>query len=361
MIVQCQRCILDSTFPHIHFDENGVCNYCKKFDELDKQYPINAVSEQKIKNLLNSLIKNKKSEYDCIIGVSGGRDSTYCLYLLKKWGLNPLAVHFDNNMDSKIAAENIKNACRKCDTDLFTFVVDWDEYKDLQVSFLKASVPAVDIPMDQAYVTILYNYAADNNIPNIITGHNFRGEGFIPPEWSCNDVSFVLDIQKKHGNRPLVKYPLRKITDLIRYKLKNLNIIAPLNYIDYRYDDIMPVLENKLGWKWYGGHHFECIFTRWAFAYYLPKKFGIDKRVTDYSALVRSHQMKREDALEKLKEIHYSEEQEREDRRYISSKLGLSDQDLGEILLSPPRANRDYQHDSRTMRKIKSLFWLPHY
>jgi N-acetyl sugar amidotransferase len=354
----CTRCILDSSFPQISFDTQGVCNYCNSYDITDKRYALTEETEKKLHAVINVIKKEGTGkEYDCMLGVSGGRDSTYCLYLLKKWGLRPLAVHFDNNMDSKIAAENIKNACTILDVDLHTFVIDWDEYKDLQVAFLKASIPAVDVPMDQAFVSVLFQYAWENKIKFLFSGYTIRGEGPIPKQWTCLDIPFLLDIHKKFGKIPLNKYPIRTPFDLIKYRLSGITRINPLNYIDFRYDIIMPVLEKELRWKYYGGHHFESIFTRWAFAYYLPKKFGIDKRVTDYSVLIRSGQITREEAMKKMKESIYSSDQEQEDRRYIMNKLDLTDLDMEEIFNALPKKNSDYAHHSRYFRILNQLLW----
>jgi len=359
MLISCSRCILDSSFPDISFDSEGVCNYCKSYEKLDKKFSLNEENNEKLKITIEK-IKNegKGKEYDSILGVSGGRDSTYVLYLLKKWGLNPLAVHFDNNMDSKIAAENIKNACLKLDVDLHTFVVDWDDYKDLQNAFLKASVPSVDIPMDHAFVSVLYDFAYTNKIKYIFTGYTFRGEGPIPQKWTRNDPCFIKDIHTKFGKRKLEKYPLMRIKDKIKYRLWGLTTISPLNYVDFNYADLMPLLEKELGWRWYGGHHFECIFTRWAFAYYLPTKFNIDKRITDYSVLIRSGQLTRNEAIQKMKEIHYSADQEREDRRYIMNKLGLSDPEMEEILKAPVKMNSNYCQNPFFLKMLDSLISL---
>lgn len=356
MVTVCSKCILDTSFPNISFDNESICNYCRNHERLDKIYPLNEQRFKKFKEKIDRIkIEGKGKEYDSILGVSGGRDSTYVLYLLKKWELNPLAVHFDNNMDSKIAAENIKNACLKLDVDLHTFVIDWEEYKDLQIAFLKASVPSVDIPMDHAFVSVLYNFAYTNNIKSIFNGNTFRGEGVIPSDWTCNDFCFIRDIHNKYGTRKLENYPLRGLKDIIKYRMGGLTNISPLNYINFNYDDVMPLLERELGWKWYGGHHFECIFTRWAFAYYLPKKFGIDKRITDYSTLIRSGQMTRYEAQQKMKEVHYSPEQEKEDRRYISNKLGLSHEDMENILNAAPKPNSSFQQYSKYRRLLYSL------
>ncbi|MFA4824244.1 MAG: N-acetyl sugar amidotransferase [Methanoregula sp.] len=358
----CSKCIQDSGFPGITFDSNGICSLCHKYEKVDKKYALTEANNVNFSRLIEKIkSRGKNNEYDSIIGVSGGRDSSYCLYLMRKWGLNPLAVHYDNNMNSKIAAENIKNSCRKLDIDLFTFVVDWEEFKDLQKSFLKASVPSVDIPSDHAFVTVLYEYAYKNNIKYIFNGSSFRTEGPIPPEWSLhNDTKFILDIQKKWGTIPLKKYPIRKVSDLIKYRISGMTVVLPLYHMHYAHAEIMPVLEKELGWQYYGGHHFESIFTRWAFAYYLPKKFGIDTRIPDYSALIRSGQMSREEAVQKMKESIYSSDQEKEDRRYIMNKLELNEDELDAIINSPLRKNFDYAHHLNYIRMLYTFLGPRH-
>lgn len=358
----CNRCILDSSFPNISFDADGICNICHNYNQREARFSNPDLNKKKLNKIIDDLKREGKGkEYDLIQGVSGGRDSTYCLHLLKEWGLRPLAVHFDNNMDSKIAAENIKNLCTKLDVDLHTFVVDWEEYKDLQKSFFKASVPSIDLPLDHAFVSVLYQYAYENDIPVISSGYNFRGEGPIPDEWSCFDTVFLKDIHSKFGAKPLEKYPIRGFLDLVRYRMGNLRIFTPLNFVPIDYQKIMPFMEQELGWKWYGGHHFESIFTRWAFAYYLPKKFGIDKRITDYSVLVRSGQLSRQDALNKMQEVSYSPEQEREDRRYIMNKLEIEESEMEGYLNAPPKKNSDYAHHLPIITRIYGGFLGPRY
>lgn len=358
----CQRCLLDADFPAISFDSQGICNYCHSYEKLDAKYGLTEANKKSFCKIIDKIKdEGKNREYDSILGVSGGRDSSYCLYLLKKWGLNPLAVHYDNNMDSKIAAENIKKACSKLDIDLHTFVVNWNEFKDLQRAFLFASVPSVDIPTDHAYVTTLYKVAYEKGIKYIFNGSSFRTEGNIPQEWSLHgDEQFILDIHKQFGTIPLKEFPIRRVSDLIKYRLSGMTIVLPLYYIDYRYDYVMPILEKELGWQYYGGHHFESIFTRWAFAYYLPIKFGIDKRITDYSTLICSGQMNRKEAQEKMKVIIYTSEQETEDRRYIMNKLELNHNDIEKIMNAPPKSNFAYQHHSKYQRYLYSVVGLKH-
>jgi N-acetyl sugar amidotransferase len=350
----CSRCILNSDFPGIQFDSEGVCNNCHSFDESNKKY---AITEKNTKKLATHIEKIKKDgcgkEYDCIIGVSGGRDSTYCLYIAQKWGLRPLAVHYDNNMNSKIAVENIKKACSILDIDLSTFIVNWEEYKDLQRSFLFASVPSVDIPTDHAFITVLHKIAYKKHIKYIFLGSSFRTEGAGSVEWSLhNDEKFILDIQKKFGTRPLKEFPIRSIRDWITWRFRGNEVVRPYYITEYNNEKVSSILTEELGWKYYGGHHFENIFTRWAFGYLLPTKFNIDKRVTDYSALVLSHQMTRDEALEKMKQPIYTKDQEKEDRRYITSKLELSTSEMDSILNNPPKRNTDYAHHNRIERTL---------
>ena len=353
----CSRCILDSDFPGIHFDLNDVCNNCHIFDESDKKYAINKSNNEKLLKFIEKIKKEgRRKEYDCIVGASGGRDSTYCLYITKKWGLRPLAVHYDNNMDSKIAAENIKKACSKLDIDLYTNVVNWAEYKDLQRSFLFASVPSVDIPTDHAFITVLYRTAYEKNINYIFLGSSFRTEGPGSVEWSLhNDEKFILDIQKRFGTLSLKEFPIRTLKDLIKWRLGGNVVVRPYYILDYHNENVSSLLTNELDWKYYGGHHFENIFTRWAFGYLLPAKFNIDKRVTDYSVLVLSHQMSREEALEKIKQPIYTPDQEKEDRRYIASKLELSNGEMDRILHDIPKRNFDYAHHGSIWRTLINM------
>lgn len=337
---KCARCISDTSIPDIRFDANGVCNYCNIHDKLAEQFPLTDLGQQKFKQLIDQIKrKGKAKRYDCIVGVSGGTDSTYCLYMAKKLGLRPLAVHFDNGWDSEIAITNMKNAVTKLDIDLKTVTCDWAEYKALQLSFLKASVPDAEMPTDIAIISMLYRVAAEEGIHYVINGHSFRAEGIMPLKWSYGDGRYMKSVHKRFGGQKLKSFPNLSIANLLYYVLvKRVQVVPLLAYIDYRKEEAKRILVQELDWTYYGGHHLESVYT--AFIIYLRwKKFGIDTRKIEYSAFVRSGQMTREEALERLKEPF------REDPelvRHCITKLGLTSEEFDAILSAEQKTFLDY-------------------
>ncbi len=340
----CSRCILDSSIPGIRFDDSGICNYCKIHDELEKQYPMNELGQQKLNQLVEEIKRRgKNNKYDCIVGVSGGTDSTYTLYMAKKLGLRPLAVHFDNGWDSEIAINNMKNAVKRLDVDLKTIAVDWEEFKDIQIAFLKSSTPDVEVPTDLAIHAVLYRVAAQEGVQYRIAGHSFRNEGLAPLEWCYMDGRYIKAVHKLFGKLELKRFPNLSISDLFYYIfVKRIKAVYPLEYIDYRKEEAKKILEKELDWTDYGGHHFESTYTRFVASYLLPKKFGIDKRKIEFSAYIRSGQMRREEALEKMKELPISEEQAEKDRKYVINKLELTEEEFEKIMSAEPKTFRDY-------------------
>jgi N-acetyl sugar amidotransferase len=276
----CSRCVLDTTVPDIRFDDKGICNYCKMHDELEKKYPLNELGEQNFKKLIEEIkAKGKNKEYDCVVGVSGGRDSTYTLYTAVKQGLRPLAVHFDNGWNSEIAVNNIKKATTKLNVDLHTVVADWEEFKDLQLSFLKASVPDAEIPTDYVIISVLYQMAAEINTDYILNGHSFRTEGMSPQGWTYMDGRYVKSVHRKFGKAELKSFPILSLSKLVFYAvIKRIKFIHLLEYMDYDQEQAGEVLKKELDWIYYGGHHHENIYTHFFQSYYCPQKFNIDKR-----------------------------------------------------------------------------------
>ena len=348
----CVRCVSDTSIPNIRFDENGVCNFCKIHDRLEEEYPLNEPGQQRLNELIDKIkAKGKNKKYDCVVGISGGTDSTYCLYKSKKLGLRPLAVHLDNGWDSEIAIKNIKNAVRKLDIDLKMITCNWEEFKDLQISFLKASVPDAEIPTDVAIHGVLHQVAAEEGIKYIINGHSFRTEGIAPIGWTYMDGKYIQSVQKIFGNTKLKSFPNLTISSVFYYTfIKRIKVIPLLNYFRYSKEDARKILEKEVDWTYYGGHHFESIYTHFIIVYLLMKKFKIDKRKTNFSAHVRSGMMSREQALEELRKEPPVKEGIVE---HCIEKLGLTSKEFNEIMAREPRTFHNYPTYYPVIKVIK--------
>jgi len=298
----CTRCIMDTSDPWIFFDENGVCYHCLHFDAKMRDWN----DEDKLTATLSEIIhKVKKSsennEYDCVIGLSGGIDSSYLAYIVKRqFGLRPLAVHLDNGWNSKLAVKNIEHIIRKLDIDLHTHVVDWEEFRDIQISYIKASVIDIEAITDHAIIGCLFQTAVENNIKCIMLGTNDVTERILPRAWvfNKNDARNLLSIHRRFGTLPIKTYPLLGAATLKMYISRiGIEVFSPLNYVSYIKSQAKQVLINELGWIDYGGKHYESIFTRFYQGYILPRKFHVDKRRAHFSTLINSGQMTREQAL----------------------------------------------------------------
>jgi N-acetyl sugar amidotransferase len=337
----CSRCMMDSTIRGIHFDHDGVCNFCRMHDQLEKQYPLTSEGRRKFIKLIEKIKANgKNKDYDCIVGISGGRDSTYTLYTAVKLGLRPLAVHFDNGWNSEIAVSNIKNATTRLNVDLSTVVADWEEFKDLQISFLKASVSDAEVPTDYAIISTLYQEAKKEGVNYILNGHSFRTEGIAPLGWTYMDGRYLKSIHKMFGKKKIKSFPIMTLHQLLDYTfLKRIKFIHVPEYIPYDHQEVDRVLKEELGWQYYGGHHHESVYTNFFQSYFLPKKFHIDKRRLEYSALIRSGQMARGDVIKELS-TPYPYEKELVD--YTISKLGLTHEEFNRIMAEKPKTFHDY-------------------
>lgn len=344
----CNKCIMDTTDPEITFDEDGVCKHCKnalnklkkiKNDKIEKPNEVNEIVK-KIKR------EGKNKKYDCIIGVSGGVDSTYVAYLVKELGLRPLAVHLDNGWDSELAVNNVIKILKQLNIDLYTYVIDWEEFKDLQLSFLKASVPDLEIPSDHAIQSILYICAKKYNIKYIINGCNTTSEFILPRYWSYGhwDWKYIKNIQKQYGNKKLRTFPHYNLADMFFYKnIYKIKNITLLDYIDYSKEDAIKILKEKFNWEYYGGKHYESLYTKFIQAYILPTKFNYDKRKAHLSSLIAAGQMTREEALEKMKEPLYNDKALKEDIEYLNSKFGITREQFNELMKLPNKQYWDYK------------------
>jgi N-acetyl sugar amidotransferase len=332
-----------------------VCQYCTIHDELEKQYRINDLSAGRLANILKKIKKHGwKKKYDCVVGVSGGVDSTYTLYKAVNLGLKPLAVHFDNGWNSEIAVNNIEVVTRKLNVDLETIVADWEEFKLLQKSFLLASVSDAEIPTDVTIHAVLHQVAAQENIHYVLIGHSFRTEGVVPKTWTYMDGKYIDSVHKIFSGKRLQSLPRLTLSRLLYYWfVKKIHSIPLLNYIPYDKAIAATILEKELGWRNYGGHHHESLYTVFFQSYYLPKKFGIDKRILALSARVRSGSIGREDALEQIKRSPYPLDEKIVD--YAIKKLGLSAEDFKNIMSAPIKSFVDYP----TYFPLVQFFWFP--
>lgn len=360
----CTRCVMDTTDPEITFDANGVCSHCTKYDAEARAIVERADAgraEPELRAVVNRIkAVCKGREYDCVIGLSGGVDSTYVAYEVKKRGLRPLAVHFDSGWNSELAVSNIENIVKKLDIDLYTFVVDWEEMRDLQLSFFKASVANCDTPTDHAFLAVLYRTAAEHNIPYIITGTNFATESILPRAWGYSpaDLTHLRAIQKQFGSVSLRNYPTLGFWKRYLYYplIKRIKVFRILNYLPYNKAEVKDLITRELDWRDYGGKHYESLFTRFFQAYYLPVKFGYDKRLAHLSSLIVSGQMTREAALKELELPTHPPEKLSEEKEFVAKKIGISLEEFERILAQPVKPYKEYPTEE-FLYKMKDLAW----
>lgn len=345
---QCSISVMDTiSDPNISFDEKGICNYYYDYLQREKeQVFFGKEAEEKLSAIVEKIKEfGKGHKYDCITGVSGGVDSTYLCLTAKRLGLNPLIVHFDNGWNSELAVKNIENIISRLGFDLYTFVVDWNEFKDLQLAYLKASVVDIEALTDHAIIGTLYRLAAEYDIKYVLSGYNIVTEGVLPSYWvwSKTDHANIKDIHKKFGTIPLKTFPLftarQKRFDMLR---KGIEVINLLNYVPYNKKKVKEDIAQELGWRDYGGKHYESVFTRFYQGYILPAKFGIDKRKAHLSNLIFSRQITKEEALVELAKPIYDHDQLKEDYEFVLKKFNLSAQEFEAIMKAPRKEHTDY-------------------
>lgn len=357
---QCTRCVMDTSDPDILFDVNGYCNHCNGY--YDKVAPVIASYEanQELQQLVARIKKaGKGKRYDCLLGISGGSDSCYTAWLLKKLGLRVLAVHMDNGWDAESSVRNINMTVDNLEMDYQSFVLDWEEFKDLQLAFLKASVPEIETPTDVAILGALHQLAATYKIKYIISGGNVQTEGILPESWhyDAKDQVYLKAIHKKFGSGKLRNFPFFGYLQHMYYKYYHgIRIIYLLNYISFRKKGIVEMLKTEMGWKDHGGKHFESLYTRFVQSYILPVKFNIDYRKATLSTQICSGEVLRDYALEKLKEPAYDPQVADEQKKYVAKKLGISLQEMEDILALPVKSHKDYPNDKRRLMFIYSIY-----
>tara|TARA_B100001758_G_C18414488_1_gene618409 strand:- start:2828 stop:3931 length:1104 start_codon:yes stop_codon:yes gene_type:complete len=343
---------MDTTDSKITFDESGICDHCNTF--FKKILP-NWHTDEKGEKTLRDIVKKIKragrsnKDFDCLMGVSGGIDSSYLLYVMKeKYGLRPLVFHVDAGWNSQIAVNNIERLIDGLNLDLYTEVINWEEMKSLQLAFFKSGVPHIDVPQDHAFFATMYKFASKHNIKYILTGGNYSTECVRNPlEWMYyqSDSIQLNDIYRKHGDGKLIDYP---ISNILWHKvylpyIKKIKLIRPLDYFPYNKDEAMQILMDKFGYQKYSQKHFESRFTRFYESYWLPKKFGYDTRKVQFSSLILTNQMTREQALQKLKYPAYDPQTIKQDFEYVATKLGISVNELQSYMDAPNKTYRDYK------------------
>ena len=347
-ITICKRCVMDTTDPVIKFDTKGNCIYCNRY--LQNDFTYSPEKEAQLQLVVDEIKKaGKGKKYDCIIGVSGGVDSTYVAYEVKRRGLRPLAVHLDNGWNSELAVSNIQKCLDKLDIDLYTHVINWKEFKDLQKSFLKASTPGMEIPTDHGIISILNQMAIKNNVRYIINGSNGSSEFIMSPRWSEGDAQrdwlMIKNVHKQFGKEKLKTFPRTTLLDNFKNKLiHKLSVINILNYVDYSKEKGKSLIEEELDWVYYGGKHYESIYTRFTQAYIQPRKFNIDKRKAHHSNLICAGEMTRDEALLDLQNDPYPDLEMREkDRQYFMNKLDFSEEEFQEMMNAETKSYLDYK------------------
>jgi N-acetyl sugar amidotransferase len=345
----CTVTVMDTTDPDISFDEDGVCNYVHEHAKFIKSLPSR---EERARQLEANVAQIKRQgagkEHDCILGLSGGVDSSYMVYLAKEWGLRPLVVHFDNGWNSELAVKNIEQMVTRLGFDLDTYVIDWASFRELQKGYFRAGVVDIEIPTDHLIFAALHEKCVEHGIKVILSGHNAQSEWLLPKSWYFNkfDLRNMVDINRKHGKGLLAKLPKLGVWQQFWYHHAHcIRTVYPLQFIDYDKEKAKTFLIEELGWRDYGGKHHESVFTRFYQGYVLPRKFGFDKRKAHLSSLILSGQLNRQEALRELQQPPYDPDMQEEDKAYVAKKLGFSEEEFEKILSASPVSHYEFETD----------------
>lgn len=347
----CQITVMDTSDPDISFDADGICNYVHEFRAAQATKPSSEERQELLAHMVEAIREEGRGkQYDCILGLSGGVDSSYMAYLVHDWKLRPLVVHFDNGWNSRLAITNIERIVTTLGLDLQTFVMDWEEFRDLQRAYFKASVVDLEVPTDHMIFGALHKLAGQEGIKYILSGHNDATEWLLPKAWYYRkfDLANVLGIHRAHGELPIRHLPKLGVWQQAYFHhIKGVRTLQPLQLIEYNKAEAKRTLKQKLNWEDYGGKHHESTFTRFYQGYWLPRKFGIDKRKAHFSNLILSGQMTREAAIEELVQPPYEERLQQEDKVFVSKKLGFTPDELAELMLRPNVRHEVYGTDER--------------
>lgn len=356
---QCTVCVMDTSDPGIRFDASGRCNHCRDFEQLlgTVWFP-NAEGTRRLEKMIQMVKQHGRGRpYDCVLGLSGGIDSSYLAIKAKEWGLRPLVVHVDAGWNSELAVQNIERIVKYCGYELHTHVVNWEDMRELQLSYLRAAVANQDVPQDHAFFAGLYHFATENKVRYVLNGGNVATEGIFPTTWhgSAMDAKNLRAIHKAYGTQPLVDYPLISFYQYYFWYpiMKRMTPLRPLNLLPFSKEQAVTELE-QIGWRAYPRKHGESIFTKFFQNYYLPTKFGYDKRRPHLSSLIASGSITRGHALELLSEPLYEESEFRRDREYLCRKLRISETDFEELMARPVHHYTDFNNWDRQYERMKT-------
>ena len=348
---QCTKCVMDTTTALISFDADGVCNFCHEYDELAKD-TVNRPRELRYKDFEKSInqIKEwgKDKPYDCILGLSGGLDSSYMALVAKEQGLRPLLVHFDNGWNTELAIKNIENIVNKTGFDLYTYVINWEEFKDLQIAYFKASVIDIEVPTDQLIFASLYKIAYEKKIKFILSGNNIRTEATLPADWCFPDkldYTNLTNIHEKFGKIELKNFPKLGLFEKNQYFITGLRQVAFFDKIDFNIKEVKERLQKEFNYIVYPCKHYESVFTRFYQGFILPKKFNVDKRKAHLSSMICSGLISRAEALAELTQPPYPTKQQQEDKEYVLKKWDMTEEEFDEIMKRPPVPHKNFGAD----------------
>jgi N-acetyl sugar amidotransferase len=354
---------MDTTDPDIEFDEEGFCNHCIEAEaRLKREWFPGEEGSRKLKEIVESVREeNRHREYDCIIGLSGGVDSSYLAYRLRRDfpDLRILAVHVDAGWNSELAVHNIETIVKSLDIDLYTRVMDWGEMQDLQLAYFKSQLANQDVPQDHAFNATLIRTALEHGLRYFFSGSNLTSESILPFAWGYDamDARQLLAVHRRFGKRPLKDFETVSFFRRRIYlpHIRKFRTIKPLNHMPYHKDESKKILEKELGWRDYGGKHHESRFTKFFQSYWLPEKFGYDKRKAHLSSMIVAGQIGREEALEELKKPPYDENELAEDKEFLAKKLGISLDEFEDIMAQPNKSFRDYPSYYEMERLLRSV------
>jgi len=353
---------MDTSDPGLRLDSNGVCRYCRTADRLLPRFQPSPEESERMLDALAARVRQAGAgrEYDSVIGLSGGVDSSYTAHLAHRLGLRPLAVHFDNGWDSELAVGNIERIVQACDFDLLTYVIDWGEFRDLQRAFLKASVIDIELLSDHAIFAATLNIAREHGIRFVLSGSNFATEHGLPSAWIWNkqDWTNIRAIHRAYGSVPLRSFPHLTSAQWLMIQLfgRNLEVVEPLNLVRYRRDEAAATLIREYGWREYGGKHHESLFTKFYQGYILPTKFGVDKRRVHLSDRIRNGELTRDEAMAILERPPYAPLELAREREYVVKKLGFTDEEFTAIMATPPRSHAAFPSDRRWTELVRNLY-----